>query len=66
MKQFRRTKRPERTLDLVTPRSKAQLIAMIEAGWASAVQGEVFAADQIFRELHARIDQASKLPVIHA
>lgn len=56
-------------LAAITPRSRAELIALIEAGWLFAEREELIDGEAAFRALHAHLDQLAArrrpLPVIY-
>ena len=70
MKQEKKHKKVARVLAAITPRSRAELIALIEAGWVSAQSEHLIDGDVAFAALHDHLDQLAAqyrrpLPVIY-
>lgn len=70
MKHEKRNNKALASLAAITPRSRDELIALIEAGWLSAESVELIDGDAAFRALHAHLDQMAArhrrpLPVIY-
>lgn len=69
MKHEKRKRKSLAAMAAITPRSRDELIALIEAGWLSAQEGNLHDGEQVFRALHAHLDQLAArqrpLPVIY-
>ena len=70
MKRGKIKQKSAEVLAAITPRSRAELVAMIEAGRLSAESGELLDGELVFRALHEHLDrlaarQHPRLPVIY-
>lgn len=70
MKQEKEHKNVGQVLAAITPRSQAELIALIEAGWLSAQRENLIDGEVAFAALHDHLDQLAAqyrrpLPVIY-
>lgn len=65
-----KNKNVAQVLAAITPRSRAELIALIEAGWLSAQREQLIDGEVAFAALHDHLDQLAAqyrrpLPVIY-